>query len=132
MTPDRNERSEMLIYWAEKFKEVPKHIATRPFDEKHKVPSCESQTYVFYQETSAGLLDFYFAVENPQGISAKAVCALMQETVSSAPFSEILELDPELIFTLFDKNRLGMARSMGLRSIIKMIKSITDAYVHKD
>lgn len=128
MTPDRSERSEMLIYWAEKFKDVPERVASRPFDESHRVPSCESQAFVFYEKNSSGNLDFYFAVENPQGISAKAICALMQETVSGASRDQIASLDPDLVFILFDKAHLGIARSTGLRAIIKMIKVYSEKF----
>ena len=38
---------------------------------------------------------------------------------------EILEIDPDLVFTLFDRSHLGMARAAGLRGIIKMIKIFT-------
>ena len=70
---DRSGRIEALIALAEGYREVPARLATRPFPEANKVPACESQVYVFTQPRVDGSLDFYFAVENPQGISAKAL-----------------------------------------------------------
>lgn len=128
-TLERDERSELLLYWAEKFKEVPDSIMKRPFQEKFRVPSCESQAFVFSQPNGKDSLNFYFAVENPQGISAKSVCALIQETVSGAPVEEILCLDPEIIFKLFGRKQLGIARSEGLRAIIKIVKKYTEDYL---
>ena len=39
---DKELRFELLIEYAERFKEVPSHIASRPFDPRNKVPACES------------------------------------------------------------------------------------------
>ena len=67
---DRSGRIEALIALAEGFREVPARLAQRPFPEPNRVPACESQAFVFAEPRADGSLDFHFAVENPQGISA--------------------------------------------------------------
>ena len=69
---DRTARMEMLIEYADQFEEVPEAIARRPFPEANRAPRCESEAYVFVSDRADGTLDLYFAVENPQGLSAKA------------------------------------------------------------
>ena len=121
-TPDRNDRYQLLIDYADKFRPVQEHIATRPFPEDHRVPSCESQAYVFAEERSDGLLNFHFAVENPNGISAKAISAIMHDVASGAQLDEILAIEPEIIFKFFNRDQFGIARSEGLRGIIKFVR----------
>lgn len=120
--PDRHERTQLLMYWADQFKEVPETIATKPFPEENRVPSCESQAFVFKEKMGDGKLKFHFAVDNPQGLSAKAVAALLHKTVSEAPLEQVRALDPEIIFTLFG-NKLGMVRAEGLRGMVKMVRA---------
>ena len=40
--PDPADRTDMLLSYADQFKEVPPEIATRPFPEKNHIPQCES------------------------------------------------------------------------------------------
>lgn len=121
-TEDRNERYQLLIDYADRFKPVSEKIAPKPFPESHRVPSCESQAFVFAEERPDGLLNFHFAVENPNGISAKAVSVIIQDVASGTPLDQVLAIDPEIIFKFFNRDQLGMARSEGLRGIIKMVK----------
>lgn len=124
-TPDRNDRYQLLIDYADRFKPVQESIAKRPFPESHRVPSCESQAFVFAETRPDGLLNFHFAVENPNGISAKAISAIMQDVASGTPLDEILAIDPDVVFKFFNRDQLGMARSEGLRGIIKFVKYFT-------
>ncbi len=71
MISDRTERIQTLIDLAENFKEVPPQIARRPYSSLNEVPACESEAYVFEERRPDGALAFHFAVENPQGISAR-------------------------------------------------------------
>ena len=88
---DRNERAEMLIDYADRFVEVPPEVATRPFPPVHAAPRCESEAYVWAVDRGDGTLKFHFAVENPQGLSAKATrskrsrrCRVTRSSRSSA------------------------------------------------
>jgi len=119
---DRSERSEMLIYYADRFESVPEHIATRPFNEAHRVPACESEAYVWSTPRRDGTLDFFFAVENPQGLSAQALSRILAETVSGAPLDQVASIDPSLVLTLFG-NDLSMGKGQGLMGIVSMVRA---------
>jgi len=121
--PDRGERIQVLIGIAERFKKVkvPESIATRPYPEDHKVPGCESQAYVWAIENPNGTLKFYFAVENPQGISAMATAVILDETLSGAPLDQIVRVPQDVIYTIFG-NELSMGKSMGLMNLIGMVQ----------
>jgi cysteine desulfuration protein SufE len=121
--PDRGERIQVLIGISERFKKVkvPESIATRPYSEDHKVPGCESQAYVWALENPDGTLKFYFAVENPQGISAMATAVILDETLSGAPLDQIVRVPQDVIYTIFG-NELSMGKSMGLMNLIGMVQ----------
>ena len=72
-TLDRSDRIQMLIELAGQFKPVPSRIAQRPYPAERRVPGCESEAYVWSEPEPEGILTYYFAVENPQGISAMAL-----------------------------------------------------------
>jgi len=120
LVSDKNERMDMLIFYAEDFEEVPQEIATRPFPEDKRVPACESEAYV-WSELQDGKMKFYFAVENPQGISAKAMAAILDETVSGSSPEEVAKLSPDVVYELFGKN-LSMGKSAGLTSLVSVVK----------
>jgi cysteine desulfuration protein SufE len=117
---DRSERIDALIGIANRFRDVPQRVAARPFAEEHKVPACESQAYVFAEPRPDGTLDFHFAVENPQGISAKAMAVILGETVSGAPLEEIAELPGDIVYRIFGRE-LSMGKSMGLMAMVSMV-----------
>ena len=79
---DTHERTQLLLDYAKRFKEVPAEMATRPFGKHHLVPHCESEAYVWAVPNPDGTLALHFAVENPSGISAKALGAILQKTLS--------------------------------------------------
>jgi cysteine desulfuration protein SufE len=116
---DRSERIDALIGVAGRSRDVPERVARRPFGEEHKVPACESQAYVFAEPRADGTLDFHFAVENPQGISAKALAVILGETISGAPLAEVAALPGDLIYRIFGRE-LSMGKSMGLMGMVSM------------
>lgn len=118
---DKSERMDMLVFYADDFEEVPEHIATRPFDDDHRVPACESQAYVWSDFQEDETMKFYFAVENPQGISAKAMAAILDETVSGEKPAEIAKLEPDIVYELFGRS-LSMGKSAGLTSLVNVVK----------
>jgi cysteine desulfuration protein SufE len=122
LVPDRADRIQLLIDIASRFREVPPSIATRPFPEESRVPACESEAYVFLEERPDGRLDFHFAVENPQGISARAMAVILDEGLSGAPLDEVAELPQDVVYRIFG-NELSMGKSMGLMGMVSMIKS---------
>ncbi|HEX9944194.1 MAG TPA: SufE family protein [Thermoanaerobaculia bacterium] len=123
MVPDRNERIQLLIDIAGRFEEVPPRIARRPFAPEHQVPACESEAYIFGEERPDGTLDFHFAVENPQGISAKAMAVILDETLSGAPPEQVAEVPQDIVYKVFGKE-LSMGKSMGLMSMVGMVSGL--------
>ena len=123
LMPDRNERIQLLIDIANRFQEVPPGIARRPFPREAQVPACESEAYVFTEEKPDGTLDFHFAVENPQGISAKAMAVILDETLSGAPPEQVAEVPQDVVYKVFGRE-LSMGKSMGLMSMVGMVSAL--------
>ena len=120
MVPDRAERIQLLIDIANRFEEVPPRIARRPFTPDHLVPACESQAYVWSEERPDGTLDFHFAVENPQGVSAKSLAVILDEGLSGAPLEQVAAVPQDLVYKVFG-NELSMGKSMGLMGMVSMV-----------
>jgi cysteine desulfuration protein SufE len=118
---DRTERVEMLIDFADRFEGVPPRIATRPFPEEHRVPHCESEAYVWAEELPDGTLKYYFAVENPQGLSAKALAVILDETLSGAPLEQVVQVPEDIVYRIFGRE-LSMGKGLGLTGILGMAK----------
>ena len=123
MVPDRSERIQLLIDIADRFEDVPPRISRRPFPKEHQVPACESEAYVFGEERPDGTLDFHFAVENPQGVSAKAMAVLLDETLSGAPPAQVAEVPQDIVYKVFGRE-LSMGKSMGLMSMVGMVAAL--------
>ena len=120
---DTHERTQLLLDYAKRFKEVPAEVATRPFGKDHLVPHCESEAYVWAVPNPDGTLALHFAVENPSGISAKALGAILQKTLSGLPPAEIARVDPEIVERLFRQN-ISMGKGMGLMSMVGAVQAL--------
>ena len=120
---DRRERTEMLIQYADQFKKVPDTIASPPYEEAHRVPACESEAYVWAEDRPDGTLQYYFAVENPQGLSAMAMAAILDKTLSGQPPDSIANVSPEIVFDIFGKE-ISMGKGQGLTSMVGMVQAI--------
>ncbi|HTG35849.1 MAG TPA: SufE family protein [Thermoanaerobaculia bacterium] len=123
MVPDRSERIQLLIDIAGRFEEVPPRLARRPFAAEHQVPACESEAYVFTEPRPDGTLDFHFAVENPQGISAKAMAVILGDALSGAPSEQVAEVSQDIVYQVFGRE-LSMGKSMGLMSMVGMVAAM--------
>ncbi|MGI8925668.1 MAG: SufE family protein [Tepidiformaceae bacterium] len=119
---ERGDRMLMLIEFADRFQDVPSAIATRPFAEENRVTRCESEAYVWAEDRPDGTLKFHFAVENPQGLSAKAFSVIVDETLSGQPLEEVVNVPGDVIFTLFGKD-LSMGKGEGLLGILGMVQA---------
>ena len=120
---DTHERTQLLLDYAKRFKEVPAEVATRPFAKDHLVPHCESEAYVWACRTPDGTLALHFAVENPSGISAKALAAILQKTLSGLPAADVARVDPEIVERLFRQN-ISMGKGMGLMSMVAAVQAL--------
>ena len=123
MFPDPSDRTNMLLSYADQFREVPPEVATRPFDKSHQVPQCESDAYIWAMKKPDGTLDLYFAVENPSGVSAKALAAILQKSLSGLPASQIAQVDCSIVERLFRQN-ISMGKGMGLMAMVNAVTAL--------
>ena len=120
MFPDRAERIEALIDIGRGFtnpspEEVPRTEAAR-------VPGCESEVFLKATPRPDGTLDFRYAVDNPQGISAMALAQMLQESLSGAPRDQVAQMPEEFVYDVFGRE-LSMGKSLGLMGMIRMAKA---------
>jgi len=113
----------MLLSYADQFREVPPEIATRPFDKSHQVPQCESDAYVWARKMPDGTLTLHFAVENPSGVSARALAAILQKSLSGLPPDRIAAVDPSIVERIFRQN-ISMGKGMGLMSMVEAVRAL--------
>ncbi|MDQ3069160.1 MAG: SufE family protein [Acidobacteriota bacterium] len=121
--PDQAERTELLLGYADRFREVPPDVAVRPFAKDALVPHCESEAYVWALPAADGTMTLHFAVENPSGVSAKALAAILQRTLSGLPAVEIAQVDPEIVEKIFRQN-ISMGKGMGLMSMVQRVQAL--------
>ena len=124
---DRQDRIELLIETADRFKTVPERIATKPYPESQRVPHCESEGFVFAEEQPGATLKYHFAVENPQGISAMAMAVILDETLSGEAPEEVVRVPADVIYSIFGRE-LSMGKSMGLMGMVQMVQAETKKY----
>jgi cysteine desulfuration protein SufE len=120
---DPMERANLLIDFADRFREVPPDIASRPFPPEHLVPFCESEAYVWATRQNDGTVALHFAVDNPSGISAKALAAVLQQTLSGLPAAEVERVSPDIVPQIFRQN-ISMGKGMGLTAMVQTVKAL--------
>lgn len=118
---DQNDKISLLIDYAEKYKSVPEEIATQPYPDDHKVDYCESEAYVWVKQNDNGTIKLYFAVENPQGVSAKALAAILDEGLSDETAENILSVTTDVVFDIFGQ-KLSMGKNLGLTGILQLVQ----------
>jgi cysteine desulfuration protein SufE len=117
---DRQDRIEALIALADDYK----HPSATDFvrSEDKKVPGCESE--VFIDAVPFGdSLQYRFAVDNPQGISAMAMATILQDSLSGAKREEIAQVDEGMVLTIFG-NELSMGKNLGLTNMVRIVKRL--------
>jgi cysteine desulfuration protein SufE len=123
---DPSDRTNLLLSYADQFKEVTPDVATRPFGRDHLVPHCESEAYVWAVKQPQGTLKLHFAVENPSGISARALGAILDKSLSGLPASEVAKVSPDIVEAIFRQN-ISMGKGMGLMSMVQAVRSLANA-----
>ena len=123
---DTADRTDLLLGYADQFKDVPREIATRPFDKSHQVPQCESDAYVWAMKQPDGTMQLYFAVENPSGVSAKALAAILEKTLSGLPAAEIASVNCDIVEKIFRQN-ISMGKGMGLMAMVQAVQALARA-----
>jgi cysteine desulfuration protein SufE len=123
---DPADRTSLLLSYADQFKDVPRAVASRPFGREHLVPHCESEAYVWAMKQPDGTLKLYFAVENPSGVSARALAAILDRTLSGLPAAEVAEVTPDIVEKVFRQN-ISMGKGLGLMSMVQAVRSLAKA-----
>lgn len=126
MFSDPADRTNLLLSYADQFREVPPAVATRPFPHDHLVPHCESEAYVWALKAPNGTLTLHFAVENPSGVSARALAAILDRSLSGLPAAEIASIDPEIVEQIFRQN-ISMGKGLGLMSMVQAVRALARA-----
>lgn len=120
---DIESRMDLLIELAEKFVEVPDEIASQPYPEGNRVAGCESEAFIFTKQMGDATFKYYFAVENPLGVSAKALSVILDEGLSGASLSEISKVSPEFVYDVFGQT-LTMGKGQGLMGMVGLAKKL--------
>jgi cysteine desulfuration protein SufE len=128
MFPDPGDRTNLLLGYADKFREVPADIATRPYPKECLVPHCESEAYVWAVPQPDGTLKLAFAVENPSGVSARALAAILESTLSGLPPEQIAQVDPDIVEKIFRQN-ISMGKGMGLMSMVGAVRALATRHL---
>jgi sulfur transfer protein SufE len=123
---DPADRSDLLIDFADRFRPVPPEIATPPFSKNHLVPYCESEAYVWLVPQADGTANLHFAVENPSGISAKALASILGSTLSGLTPEEIEQVSPDIVEQIFRQN-ISMGKGMGLMAMVQAVQALARA-----
>ncbi len=126
--PDAVDRTGMLLSYADQFREVPEDVAVRPFAASHQVPQCESDAYVWAVRQPDGGLKLWFAVENPSGVSAKALAAILDRTLSGLQPEEIARVDSSIVERIFRQN-ISMGKGLGLMSMVEAVRALARAAI---
>jgi cysteine desulfuration protein SufE len=123
MFPDPADRTGMLLSYSDQFREVPSAVATRPFSKSHQIPQCESDAYVWAMKQPDGTLRLYFAVENPSGVSARALAAILERTLSGLTPADIARVDSQIVERIFRQN-ISMGKGMGLMAMVEAVRTL--------
>ena len=119
---ERGDRIQLLVDIAGRFRRVPPEIATRPYPAERRVPGCESEAYVWALPRPDGTLTYQFAVENPQGISAMALAAILNSTLSGVALEQVAEVPGDVVYRIFGRE-LSMGKSLGLMGMVNMVRA---------
>jgi sulfur transfer protein SufE len=68
-------------------------------------------------------MKLYFAVENPSGVSAKALAAILDRTLSGLTPEEIGRIDTSIVERIFRQN-ISMGKGMGLMSMVEAVRAL--------
>jgi cysteine desulfuration protein SufE len=121
--PDPADRTNLLLSYADLFKEVPASVAKRPFGRAHLVPHCESEAYAWAVMRPDGTMALHFAVENPSGVSAKALAAILERSLTGLRPADIAVVTPDIVELIFRQN-ISMGKGLGLMSMVEAVRAL--------
>lgn len=114
-------RQDALISIASRFKEVGTEIAQAPFDERHRVPACESEVFAWRTTSEEGGRELHFAVQNCSAVSARALCVMLAEGLRGATPEQVQAVPEEIVCELFGE-QTNSQKGLGLSSIVRFTK----------
>ena len=123
LLPDPADRAQMLIGFADQFRDVPPEVATRPFPVEHQVPQCESEAYAWAVLQADGTLTLHFAVESPVGVSAKALATILDQGLSGQTPEIIAQVSPDVVYRIFRQN-ISMGKGIGLMGMVQTVQAL--------
>jgi sulfur transfer protein SufE len=123
LVDDPVDRANLLISFADRFTPVPAEVATPPYPKDHLVPYCESEAYVWLVLQHDGTARLHFAVENPSGISAKALASILASTLSGLTPEAIEQVSPDIVEQIFRQN-ISMGKGMGLMAMVQAVQAL--------
>jgi cysteine desulfuration protein SufE len=123
MFSDPTERAQLLLSYSDQFKPVPPEIATRPYPKNHQIPQCESDAYAWAVKQPDDTLKLYFAVENPNGISARALATILDKSLSGLRPEQVATVSPDIVEQIFRQN-ISMGKGMGLMSMVLAVRAL--------
>ena len=123
LVDDPIDRANLLISFADRFTPVPAEVATPPYPKDHLVPYCESEAYVWLVLQHDGTARLHFAVENPSGISAKALASILASTLSGLTPEAIEQVSPDIVEQIFRQN-ISMGKGMGLMAMVQAVQAL--------
>ena len=65
----------------------------------------------------------HFAVENPSGISARALATILDKSLSGLPAAEIATVDCDIVERIFRRN-ISMGKGMGLMAMVDAVRTL--------
>jgi sulfur transfer protein SufE len=123
LVSDPVDRANLLIGFADQFRPVPPEVAMPPYPRDHLIPYCESEAYAWLVLQDDGTAKLYFAVENPSGISAKALASILTSTLSGLPPDAIEQVSPDIVEQIFRQN-ISMGKGMGLMAMVQAVQAL--------
>jgi sulfur transfer protein SufE len=124
---DESERADYLIGYNDLYRPVPEFVAKPPYPEENYVSRCESGVYVFVEPIGEQRVNFYFSVSNPQGVSSRALSAILTETLQGEKWEVIQKIPDDIIVRLFGE-RVAMGKGEGMLGIVALLKYLAKKY----
>jgi sulfur transfer protein SufE len=72
-------------------------------------------------------MKLYFAVENPSGVSAKALATILDKSLSGLPPADVATVTPDVVEQIFRQN-ISMGKGLGLMSMVEAVRSTAVRY----
>ena len=120
---DYEEKCDLLIEFAGTFKPCDPNKYSYPYNKDHQVPGCESEVYLWVNKRDGGTFTFDVIVENPQGISAKALAQILIEGLRNSSADEIQAVPEDIVYRIFGSS-LSMGKGQGLMGMIRLLKHL--------